>query len=320
MSKQILNVAFIDSVHPILQQKLEQKGLVCHDFTRFSLKEIEKNISNIDGIVIRSRFKVNRSFIEKAISLKFIARSGSGMENIEVTEAEKRGIALFNSPEGNRTAVAEHAMGMLLALFNQLKAADTSVRQGKWHREEHRGLELSGKTVGLIGYGNTGSTFAQRLQAFDVNILAYDKYKSGFSNDKVQESSWSQILEEADVLSLHIPLTEDTLYLIDEKKIEAFKKPFYLINTSRGKNVNTQALLDGIDRGQILGAGLDVLDFESSSFTLLNQQTSDYQRLMANEKVLLSPHVAGWTHESYYKLSAVLYDKIEARFFNESSV
>jgi D-3-phosphoglycerate dehydrogenase len=318
MNFQISRVAFIDKVHAVLQQKLEQHGVTCLDFTSFSRNEVESNIHNVDGIVIRSKFKVNEALLKNAHQLKFIARSGSGMENIDLHAAKKRGIALFNSPEGNRTAVSEHALGMLLALFHKLILADGSVRNGAWKREAHRGIELTGRTIGIIGFGNTGSEFAKRLRGFEVDILAYDKYKTRYGNDDVKESTWEEIEHHADIISLHVPLTDETKYLINKERIHRFRKPVVIINTSRGNILNTKDLLDGLKHGKIWGACLDVLEYEKASFSLASNDSKDFSELTKLPNVVFSPHVAGWTHESYYKLSDVLYQKIARRFFGKS--
>lgn len=311
-------VAFLDTVHPVLQQGLEAAGWSCDDLTATDIMHIEQNLSNYQGIVIRSRFPMNESFLSKATSLEFIARSGAGMENIDVPYCEKRNIRLFNAPEGNRNAVAEHALGMLLSLFNNLSRCDSEVRQGIWRREENKGVELDGKTVGIIGYGNNGSAFAQKLRGFNVRVLVYDKYKTGFSNEYLETADWDTICREADVLSLHIPQNEETLGLINDTLINHFQRPFYLVNLSRGKIVDTAALMRGILAGKVAGACLDVLEYEKPSFEDMfgdrDNLPEPFRFLLQSDKVLLSPHVGGWTHESYYKLSQVLLDKIKHHY------
>jgi len=311
-------VAFIDEVHPYLKDRLLKRGIACDDLTAKSSDAIFDIIDKYQGIVIRSRFPVNKQFLDKAIGLKFIARSGAGMENIDIEYARSKGIALFNSPEGNRTAVAEHAMGMLLSLFNHLNSADKEVRNGKWDREGNRGIELEGKTLAIIGYGNMGSAFAQRLKCFGVKVIAFDKFKKNYGNNLVLETNWAQIYKEADIVSLHVPLAEDTRYLMNELRFNSFKKPIYLINTARGMNVKIKDMLAAIDQKRVLGACLDVLEFESTSFEKMDNLQRDYTALMNCDKVLLSPHVAGWTQESYYKLSWFLYQKIFKQFFDNS--
>jgi D-3-phosphoglycerate dehydrogenase len=305
-------VLFIDSVHPVLAERLEEKGYACDWKTEYSREDILKIIAEYEGAVIRSKFKFDQEVIDAAGTLKWIARSGAGMENIDVEYAKKKGIRCYNSPEGNRDAVAEHAIGMLLSLFNHLSRSDQEVRQGIWQREKNRGVELKGKTVGILGYGYMGEAFAQRLRGFEVSIIAYDKYKSGFGNEWVQEVSEEELFEQTDVLSIHLPLTKETTFMIDSSYLDRFAKSIYLINTARGKNLKTRDLLKAIERGKVLGACLDVLEFESTSFEKLSKEDlpEDFRELTKSDKVILSPHVAGWTVESYEKLSLVLADKI----------
>lgn len=307
-----MKVVFLDEVHEVLAQRLKVSGYEIIDATKKSNEECKECIKDAFGIVIRSRFPMNEDFLKGAPKLRFIARSGAGMENIDLDYTENKGIVCFNAPEGNRNAVAEHALGMLLSLFNHMHTADLEVRSGLWRREENRGVELDGKTVGIIGYGNNGSAFAKVLRGFNVKILAYDKYKEGFGNEWVNEVSFEKILKESDIISLHIPQTEETVFLVDKDFIEECRKPIYLINLSRGKIVSTNALVDGIKDGKILGACLDVLEYEKSSFENAfnehNAPSLDY--LLHSEKVVLSPHVGGWTKESYFKLSNVLAEKI----------
>lgn len=307
-------IAFIDTVHEVLQKGLEKAGWLCDDLTQKDKIEIDSIIQNYHGIVIRSRFTMNEEFLSKATSLEFIARSGAGMENIDVPYCEKRGIQLFNAPEGNRNAVAEHALGMLLSLFNNLNRCDAEVRNGIWKREGNKGVELDGKTVGIIGFGNNGAAFAKKLRGFDVRVLVYDKYKKGFGDGQVEESNWETIKKEADILSLHIPQNSETIKLISDDLINSFSKPIYLINLSRGKIVDTQSVVNGIENKKILGACFDVLEFEKSSFENMFDDKENlpesFKYILKSDKVILSPHVGGWTHESYCKLSKVLLDKI----------
>ncbi|PKP48392.1 MAG: hydroxyacid dehydrogenase [Bacteroidetes bacterium HGW-Bacteroidetes-12] len=312
-------ILFLDTVHPILEERLIQMGFVCeHDYTS-SKEEIEKTINNYFGIVIRSRFTIDKQFIDKALKLKFIARSGAGLENIVVAYAEKKNISIFNSPEGNKDAVGEHAIGMLLMLFNKLKQGDAQVRQGIWNREANRGLEIAGKTVGIIGYGHMGSALAKKLSGFDCDVIAYDKYK--VSSQKLEGRSWvnevslEELKEKSDIISIHLPLTEETQHYVNAKFISSCKKPFYLINTARGNHVKTADLVNALKKGKVLGACLDVLEFESKAFQLSeNSSNSTFEYLKQAENVILSPHVAGWTTESYEKLSSFLADKIEVKF------
>jgi D-3-phosphoglycerate dehydrogenase len=307
-----MRVLFLDSVHPILEERLLAYGFTCvHDYTSPSGK-IRKVIGDYTGVVIRGRLPFDAEMIASAKNLKFIARSGAGLENIDLAAAKKAGITVLNSPEGNRDAVGEHAIGMLLMLFNQLKKGDTEGRAGIWDREGNRGLELAGKTVGIIGYGHMGAAFAKKLSGFDCKILAYDKYKSGFGTDLVSELSLETLQENADIISIHLPLSAETDYYVDEAFIEKCKKPFYLINTARGRHVKIAALLDGLSTGKVLGACLDVLEFELKSFEKLELESlpESFQMLAQNTRVVLSPHVAGWTVESHVKLADFLADKI----------
>lgn len=303
-------VLFVDTVHPMLWEELEKEGFHCIEAYGLSKEEVKAISSDTYGIVIRSRFKIDAPFLDACQELRFIARAGSGMENIDEEFATSKGIACLNAPEGNRQAVAEHALGMLLSLFNTLNTADLEVRQGLWKREENRGIELNGKTVGIIGYGHNGSAFADVLGGFGVKLLAYDKYKSNYS-EKAIESNMQTIFNEADILSLHIPLTDETHHLVNDEFIQRFKKPFYLINTSRGQCVKTVDLLDAMQDGKVLGACLDVLEDEKTSFEKL-ENSVDFQRLIQSKKVILSPHVAGWTKESKLKLAQVLLEKIKS--------
>ncbi len=307
-----MKIVFIDTVHPILEERLNAAGYFCVDCTEMSQEECEIEIIDASGIVIRSRFQMNANFLSHAKQLKFIARSGAGMENIDIEYCQKNGINLYNAPEGNRNAVGEHALGMLLSLFNRLHLADREVRNGKWDREGNRGIELDGKTVGIIGFGNNGSAFAKKLRGFDVNVLAYDKYKSDFGNSFVTESSLNDLFEKCDVISFHIPQNEETIYFANEKFFTSFQKNFYLINLSRGKIVQTSALVNALKKGKVLGACLDVLEYEKSSFESFFEQemNADFTYLLNSKQVILSPHVGGWTVESYFKLSDVLADKI----------
>lgn len=311
-----MKVIFLDTVHEILAQRLNEAGFTNVDCTRCSKDECFSEILDAEGIVIRSRFKLDADFLKRAPKLKFIARSGAGMENIDVAYCEKREIELINAPEGNRNAVGEHALGMLLSLMNKLHTADQEVRKGVWDREGNRGVELDGKTVGIIGFGNNGSAFAKKLRGFDVRVLAYDKYKTNFENEFVQETSLNDIYKEADVVSFHIPQNEDTIYFANDQFFKQFTKSIFLLNLSRGKIVETKALVSALRSQKVLGAGLDVLEYEKSSFENFFEQelNEDFRFLLNAENVILSPHVGGWTHESYFKLSDVLADKILQSF------
>ena len=307
-----MKILFIDTVHPLLKQELKKENHICDTAYNKSKTEIQQIISNYQGIIIRSRFKIDKEFIDHGSNLQFIARAGSGLENIDVEYAENKNIHCYNAAEGNRQAVAEHALGMLLSLFNNLNNADQEVREGKWEREKNRGIELAGKTVGIIGYGNNGSAFAEVLKGFNVKILAYDKYLTNYP----QESSMETINKEANIISLHVPLTDETTYLVDDNFINRFAKNFYLINTARGKCVNTKHLVKALANGKIKGACLDVLEYEKTSFENLSKDglTSDMQYLMNAQNTILSPHVAGWTAESNIKIAEVLLEKITSDF------
>ena len=311
-------VAFIDGVHLELKTGLEEFGWQCDDLTQVPKDEIRKNISDYHGIIIRSRFPMDEYFLREADKLEFIARSGAGMENIDVTYCNYRGITLFNAPEGNRNAVAEHALGMLLSLFNNLNKGDNEIREGIWDREFNRGVELDGKVVGIIGYGNNGKAFAKKLRGFDVRIIAYDKYKTGFGDSFVEEVTLSEIQNEAEVLSLHVPETPTTRGMINKRFISQMNNPFYLVNISRGTVVKTVDIMDSLETGKLIGACLDVLEYEKSSFENIFADEESmplaFKYVLTSPKVILSPHVAGWTTESYFKLSKVLLDKITAHF------
>ncbi len=308
-----MRVLFIDSSHPLLHETLEKSGHTCDLNYQWTKEEIINNIHLYDGIVIRSKIKITKEIIEKASKLKFIARAGAGLENIDVEYAQNKGIVCLSAPEGNRDAVAEHTFGMLLALFNNLCKANKEVREGKWIREGNRGVELFGKTVGIIGYGNMGSAFAERLKGFGVKILVYDKFKTGFGTDTIIETTLNEIFEKADVVSLHTPLTDETTYLIDSAFINKFKKNIYIINTARGKCLNTADLVKNIRSGKILGACLDVLEYEATSFENidLTNLPEPFQYLITSDKVILSPHIGGWTAESNEKIARILVEKIE---------
>ncbi len=311
-----MKILFIDSNHSLLHEMLEKAGHTCDLNYQWTKEEIINNIHLYDGIVIRSKIKITKEIIDKAVKLKFIARAGAGMENIDVEYAESKGIKCLHAPEGNKDAVGEHALGMLFSLFNNLCRADKEVREGKWIREGNRGVELSGKTVGIIGYGNMGSAFAERLKGFGVKVLVYDKYKKDFGNDFIIECALQQLVDEADVISLHTPLTDETHYMINDVFINKFKKNIYIINTARGKCLNTADLVKNIRSGKVLGACLDVLEYEAISFENLDASNlpEPFQYLIKSDKVILSPHIAGWTNESLEKIARVLVEKISIAF------
>jgi D-3-phosphoglycerate dehydrogenase / 2-oxoglutarate reductase len=305
-------ILFLDSNHPVLLEVLRAAGFQCDEVYELPKADVLRQMAGYAGVVIRSRFKLDAEFIAASPDLKCIARAGAGMENIDVAYAEARGITCVYAPEGNRDAVGEQAIGMLLALMNNLARANREVREGKWIREGNRGYELGGKTVGIIGFGNMGSAFAQRLSGFGVRVLAYDKYKTGFGTQLVEEASLQQIFEEADVLSLHIPLTSETHYMVNDAFLSAFRKPIWLINTARGKVLETAALVEHLKNGTVRGACLDVLEYEKVSFEAIDATTlpAPMHYLIAADNVLLSPHIAGWTYESHEKIGKVLASKI----------
>ena len=303
-----MKILFIDIVHPFLKKELEKKNHICDIAYNKTRDEILSIILDYEGIVLRSRIKIDYDFLNKCQGLKFIARAGSGLENIDVIEAKKRNIKCFNAPEGNRQALAEHALGMLLSLFNNLNKSDQEVRKGIWERENNRGIELSGKTIGIIGFGNNGSALAEILSGFGVCILAYDKYLDNYP----YKSNMRTIFQQANILSLHIPLTSETTYLVDKDYIKRFEKPIYIINTARGKCVNTKDLVSAMKNGKVLGACLDVLEYEKTSFEDLEIKglLTELQYIFDSEKTILSPHIAGWTKQSKLRIAEVLFQKI----------
>ena len=311
-----MKILHLDSNHATLIEQLNAAGFENHeDYTSTKL-EIEKKIHNYDGIIIRSRFSIDKLFLEQASRLKFIGRVGAGLENIDCKFAYSRGIELIAAPEGNRNAVGEHSLGLLLSLFNKLNKADKEIRKGKWMREGNRGIELDGKTIGLIGYGNMGKAFAKKLRGFDLTVLCYD-IKPNVGDENCKQVSLENLKQKADVLSLHTPQTEDTMHMINANFINSFSKKFWLINTARGASVVTKDLVKALKVGKILGAGLDVLEYEKSSFENLfsnNKIPEAFQYLISADNVILSPHVAGWTIESKERLAKIMVDKIKKRF------
>lgn len=305
-------VVFLDSVHSILEDRLKKRGFICVNGTKLTLDELKLELPKAYGLIIRSRFVLDQDLLSIATNLRFIARSGSGLENIDQLYCNKRGIQLFNSPEGNRNAVAEHALGMLLALLNKLNQANQQVKNGIWDRESNRGEELDGKTIGIIGYGNNGAAFAKKLRGFDVKVLAYDKYKMGFGDHFVHECTLEAIYQQADVVSFHIPLNSETKYYANNAFFDSFHKSIRVLNLSRGKIVNTNDLVSALKSKKVIGACLDVLEFETKSFESFFEQhlPEAFEYLIHSDNVLLSPHVGGWTVQSYFQLSNVLADKI----------
>jgi D-3-phosphoglycerate dehydrogenase len=316
MHSNSIKILHIDSNHPLLLEQLQQAGFTNHEDYKSTKEEIEAKIQDYTGIVIRSRFKIDKTFIDKATNLKFIARVGAGLESIDCDYATSKNIHLIAAPEGNRNAVGEHTLGMLLSLFNKLNRADKLVREGNWIREGNRGYELEGKTVGIIGYGNMGKSFAKKIKGFDVTVLCYD-IQENVGDENAQQVSLQELQQKADVISLHIPWTLETDKMVETKFINSFAKPFWLLNTSRGKNVITADIVDALKSGKILGAGLDVLEYEKLSFENLfldSEKPAAFQYLLDSENVILTPHIAGWTFESHEKLAQTIVDKIKAYF------
>jgi D-3-phosphoglycerate dehydrogenase len=309
-------VLFLDSNHPLLHETLIAAGFNCDLFYDRTDEELLNIIPQYDVLVIRSKFKITEEILRGAKNLKCIARAGAGLENIDVDAAGKLGIKCVHAPEGNRQAVAEHALGMLLALFNKLIIADAEVRHGFWRREKNRGIELSGKTVGIIGYGNTGAAFANLLKAFRCRILVYDKYKNDIVDSGIEVVAMDEIYKHAEIVSLHVPLTNETNFLVNINFINSFRNPFFLINTSRGKCVKTIDLVNALNSNKVRGACLDVLEFENVSFEGLDKRILplELQDVFNSNKTILSPHIAGWTYESHKKIAEVLAEKIIKAF------
>ncbi|MGM5468984.1 2-hydroxyacid dehydrogenase [Flavobacteriaceae bacterium LMO-SS05] len=318
-----MKILHLDTNHPLLINQLHDLGFTNDEDYRSSKELIEAKIDRYDGLIIRSRFSIDRQFLDSAKNLKFIGRVGAGLENIDCDYALKKGVELIAAPEGNRNAVGEHALGMLLSLFNKLNKADREVREGKWLREANRGIELDGRTIGIIGYGNMGKAFAKKLRGFDVTVLCYD-IKPNVGDQNCKQVTLEELQTKADVVSLHTPQTPLTLGMINSKFINQFQKPFWLINTARGKSLVTKDLITALKSGKILGAGLDVLEYEKASFedmfssssgsSTVENIPSDFKYLIQAENVLLTPHVAGWTIESKEKLAQTIVDKIKSKF------
>ncbi len=308
-----MKVLLLDTNHPILKQGLIDLGFQVDEAYTQSKEQIEQNMAPYDGIIIRSRFPIDKNFLQKANNLKFIGRVGAGLENIDIDFANERNIALFNAPEGNRNAVGEHSLALILNLLNRTHIADKEVRQGIWKREANRGEELDGKTVGIIGYGNMGKAFAKKLRGFDVEVLAYD-IKNNVGDANAQQVDLKTLQAKSDILSLHVPHTPLTYKMVNSEFINKFEKNFWLINTARGTVVDTTALVDALESGKIKGAGLDVLEYEKSSFENMFEQKhlpEAFRKLIKMENVILTPHVAGWTQESKVKLAEIILQKIE---------
>lgn len=306
-----MTIAFIDSVHPLLAERLTAAGHSCIDLHTASDAELMHALTHAEGIVVRSR-KLGAELLEHAPRLRFVGRVGAGLENIDTAWCAAKGITVHNSPEGNRDGVGELCVMLLLMLLKHAARANEQVHRGLWLREENRGTDLHGRTVGIIGYGNMGAAFAEKLAGFGVRILAYDKYKQGFGTDRVKEVSLEDLQRECDVVSLHLPLNAETHHFVDAPFLAGFAKPIHLLNTSRGPIVRTAALLDALDNGTVKGAGLDVLEFERPDLSGLDPAMDPHtlKRLLAHDRVVLTPHIAGVTHEGKRKMAEVLTAKI----------
>ncbi|MBO9701203.1 MAG: phosphoglycerate dehydrogenase [Sporocytophaga sp.] len=299
----------VDEMHPSIVSMLEGIGIVPDYRPSVTRVDLLKIIMNYDGLMVRSKVRIDKELLDIATNLKIIARAGAGLDQIDIEEVEHRKIKVVNAPEGNRDAVGEHAVGMLLSLMNKMQTGDKEVRNGIWKREKNRGYEVGGLTIGIIGYGNMGKAFAKRIKGFGCRVIAYDKYLSGYGDEFAEEVSMEEIFKDADVLSLHIPLTEVSRRMVDKKFIENFKKDFWLVNTARGEVVLQADLIDALNSGKIRGAALDVLENEKFE-TLTSIQKLNLENLVERENVLFTPHVAGWTYESLVKINEVLVEKL----------
>lgn len=311
-----MKILHLDTNHPLMISQLAENGFENYEDYTSSKAEIESEIHLYDGIIIRSRFSIDKNFIQKATNLKFIGRVGAGLENIDCEFADSKGIMLISSPEGNRNAVGEHTLGMLLALLNKFKKANKEIEQGKWLREENRGWELDYKTVGIIGYGNMGKSFAKKLRGFDCKVICYD-IKPNVGDENATQVSLEEFFSQAEVVSLHTPQTPLTMNMVNTDFINKFSNPFWLLNTARGKSVVTDDLVKALKSGKILGAGLDVLEYEKSSFEDFftdDNLPEAFRYLLESDNVILTPHIAGWTMESKEKLAQVIVDKIIENF------
>ena len=313
-----MKILHIDKNHPLMLSQLSAQGFENEEDYTNTKEAIESKIADYDGIIIRSRFPIDKTFLDKATRLKFIGRVGAGLENIDGAYAESKGITLIAAPEGNRNAVGEHTLGMLLALLNKFKKANNEIKNGKWLREENRGWELDGKTIGIIGYGNMGKSFAKKLRGFDCNVICYDILPDK-GDENAKQVTLVDFFRQADIVSLHTPQTPQTEKMINTAFINSFAKSFWFLNTARGKSVVTDDLVNALKNGKVLGAGLDVLEYEKASFEDFfsdGQMPESFKYLLEADNVILTPHIAGWTLESKEKLAQIIVDKIISQFRN----
>jgi D-3-phosphoglycerate dehydrogenase len=307
------NCLIIDAMHESIIPLLGEIGWQADYRPGISRAEICAAIHQYEGLIVRSKTTIDREIINLAEKLRWIARAGAGLDQLDLAALNEKGIQVVNAPEGNRDALAEHALGLLLTLLNKIHTADREVRKGIWRREENRGTELMGKTVSLIGYGYMGQAFARRLQGFSLEVLAYDKYRQNYGDDFARQATMDEIFEKTDILSLHVPLTEETHFFISSDYLQGFRKPIYLLNTARGRNISLETLYGALESGKIKGAALDVLENEKLHH-LSDRQQSCFDKLSKMEQLVMTPHVGGWTHESYQKINRVLVDKIKALY------
>lgn len=314
-------VMFMDKTHPVLWKSLTTLGYDCRDYSDNNRREIAADLDQFAGLIVRSRIKLDEGLLRKASALRFIGRSGVGVEHIDLQYAAEKKIAVFPSPEGSRDTVGEHTVGLLLCLLNNLSRADRQIRNGQWIREGNRATELKGKTVGIIGYGNMGTAFAQRLQGFEVEVIAYDKFKTDYGNAHARAVDLETLQTQADIVSIHIPYSEENHYFVNDAFLEGFAKPIFLINTARGLVLETGALVRKLSNGKVLGAALDVIEYEEMSFLHLdpNRQPAPFQQLLASDRVLLTPHVAGWSDASERGHALALVEKIKKAFGKPAS-
>ena len=313
-----MKILHIDKNHPLMLSQLSAQGFENEEDYTNTKEAIESKIADYDGIIIRSRFPIDKTFLDKATRLKFIGRVGAGLENIDGAYAESKGITVIAAPEGNRNAVGEHTLGMLLALLNKFKKANNEIKNGKWLREENRGWELDGKTIGIIGYGNMGKSFAKKLRGFDCNVICYDILPDK-GDENAKQVTLVDFFRQADIVSLHTPQTPQTEKMINTAFINSFAKSFWFLNTARGKSVVTDDLVNALKNGKVLGAGLDVLEYEKASFEDFfsdGQMPESFKYLLDADNVILTPHIAGWTLESKEKLAQIIVDKIISQFRN----